>query len=309
MRRAVASALALAAVGFACSKVPYTGRLQYNLVPDNLMRGLGQSAYKSILGDAKVRKKGDDAAVLQRVGRRTSKVANKPKYDWEYKLLKDEEVNAWCLPGGKIGFYEGILPVLRNEAGMAFVMGHEVGHATAHHGAERLSQQLTVLGGIVGLEIYMANATKVKPRDRALILGALGVGATLGVLLPFSRMHESEADVIGMMYMANAGYPPGESIKVWDRMAKLSGGGSVPTFLSTHPSHKKRQENQREWMPKAKKRHSRNALKGDTRKTLWGGGSAKNGPKKKSGADKLPPKSNGKVGEGTSGRPERRGGR
>ena len=158
---------------------------------------------------------------------------------------------------------------------MAFVMGHEVGHATAHHGAERLSQQLTMVGGLVGLELFLRNRTTLKQQDRQLILGALGVGGTVGVLLPFSRMHESEADVVGMMYMSSAGYPPAESIKVWDRMEKETGGSAVPTFLSTHPKSKKRQANQREWLPKARKRYQRNALKRDTLAPLWGGGTQK----------------------------------
>ena len=270
MKSRHAIALAAAALAIACSKVPYTGRLQYNLVPDSIMRGLGATTYTSMLADVKVKRKGEDNDTLQQVGDRISKVANQPKYDWEYKLIKDDEaINAWCLPGGKIGFYTGVLPALNNEAGMAFVMGHEVGHATAHHGAERLSQSLTMLGGLVGLALYLKDQTALKPEERAVLLGALGVGATVGVLLPFSRMHESESDVIGMMYMAEAGYPPGESLDVWDRMADLSEGITIPTFLSTHPSHKKRKENQREWLPQARKKYKRNALDYDTKAALW----------------------------------------
>ena len=152
---------------------------------------------------------------------------------------------------------------------MAFVMGHEVGHATAHHSSERLSQQLTLVGGLIGLERYMATSTDADPAQRSIILGALGVGATVGVILPFSRTHESEADVIGMMYMAEAGYPPAESIDVWDRMAKVGGASSVPAFLSTHPAHAKRQENQREWLPRARKKYLRNQLSYDTTEVLW----------------------------------------
>ena len=228
-----------------------------------------------MLADLKVKKKGEDSDTLRKVGKRISNAAKQSKYDWEFSLIKSDEINAWCLPGGYIGFYTGILPVLKNEAGMAFVMGHEVGHATAHHGAERLSQQLTMVGGLVGLELFLRNRTTLKQQDRQLILGALGVGGTVGVLLPFSRMHESEADVVGMMYMSSAGYPPAESIKVWDRMEKETGGSAVPAFLSTHPKSKKRQANQREWLPKARKRYQRNALKRDTLAPLWGGGANK----------------------------------
>ena len=257
-----------ALVAVACAKVPYTGRRQFNLIPNSLMMGVGKSSYASMLGEVRVKKKGPENEVLQRVGRRISQSAKQPDFAWEYSLIDSEEVNAWCLPGGYIGFYTGILPVLENEAGMAFVMGHEVAHATAHHGAERMSQQLTLIGGLAGLEIYMANRTELKPAQRAAILGALGVGGTLGVLLPFSRTHESEADVIGMMYMSKSGYPPNESIAVWDRMAELS-PNNVPTFLATHPSHEKRKENLREWLPTARKRYERNQRPGDARSTLW----------------------------------------
>lgn len=262
---------ALSALVVACAKVPYTDRKQYNLLPDSLMRGLGKTTYSAMLSEVKVRKKGDKNDVLQKVGRRISRAANQPKYDWKFSLIDSDEINAWCLPGGYIGFYDGILPVLENEAGMAFVMGHEVGHATAHHGAERLTQQLTLIGGLLGLELWLKDHSKLDRKQRMVVLGALGVGGTVGVILPFSRMHESEADVIGMMYMSKAGYPPKESIEVWDRMAKKSKGGlKLPAFLSTHPTTKKRQKNQKEWLPKARKRYQRNALSRDTLVPLWG---------------------------------------
>ncbi len=240
-----------------CQKVPVTGRRQFNLIPDGIMRGVGKSSYTSMLKDANVQRKGENSQVLNRVGRRISKVADKPKYDWTFSLVREDSVNAWALPGGYIAFYTGILPVLKNEAGMAFVMGHEVAHATARHGSERLSQQAALVGGLVGLELYMANATELKAEQRLAILGALGVGGTLGVILPFSRKHESEADVIGMMYMAEAGYPPEESRRVWDRMAQASGGKGPPVFLSTHPSHGQRKKNLTKWMPQAKKKYAR----------------------------------------------------
>ncbi len=268
--RSTATILAIGALVVACAKVPYTNRLQYNLIPNSLMRGIGASTYTTMLAGEKIQRQGEDADILARVGRRISRAAAEPKYDWQFSMIVDDDmVNAWCLPGGKIAFYTGILPALKNEAGMAFVMGHEVAHATANHGSERMSQQLTLLGGLVGLEVYMANNTTVKPKDRAVILGALGVGATVGVVLPFSRMHESEADVIGMMYMAEAGYPPAESIKVWDRMEEVAGASGLPAFLSTHPKSDARQENQREWLPRARKRYQRNALERDTLEELW----------------------------------------
>jgi predicted Zn-dependent protease len=278
MRNLIRLAALLTAAGVlvvACAKVPYTGRIQYNVIPDSLMRGIGKSAYNEMLSGVSTKKKGDDASTLNKVGRKISKVADKPKYDWKFTLIKEDVVNAWCLPGGYIGFYTGVLPALRNEAGMAFVMGHEVGHATAHHGAERMTQSLTMLGGLVGLELYLKNKSNLKPKERGLVLGALGVGATVGVILPFSRAHEAEADVIGMMYMAKAGYPPAESIKVWDRFEKESNVVKIPAILSTHPATQKRQANQKEWLPKARKRYLRNKLGYDTQEPLWGKGARK----------------------------------
>ncbi|MBX2799083.1 MAG: M48 family metallopeptidase [Myxococcales bacterium] len=259
-----------ALVGVACQKVPYTNRKQFNLVPNSIMLGLGKSSYASMLAEVPVQKKGSNNQTLQSVGNRISGVAKRPDYAWEYSLINQDEINAWCLPGGYIGFYTGILPVLDNEAGMAFVMGHEVAHATANHGSERMSQQLTLLGGLTGLELILANETKMKPAQRAAVLGALGVGGQLGVLLPFSRTHESEADVIGMMYMARAGYPPKESQRVWDRMSEHA-PNSVPAFLSTHPTNEKRKGVLQEWLPNARKKYQRNKLPHDTLNTLWGG--------------------------------------
>jgi predicted Zn-dependent protease len=269
----------------ACQKVPYTGRPQFNLVPDSIMRGVGKSSYQSVLAEERVQKAGDEVDVLNRVGRRIAKVANEPDYDWTYTMVDKDEVNAWCMPGGYITFYTGILPILQHEAGMAFVMGHEVGHAIAHHGAERMSQQLALIGGLAGLEIYMANATELKPKDRAIVLAALGVGTEVGVLLPFSRTHESEADVIGMMYMARAGYPPGESTDLWDRMEAAS-PASLPAFLSTHPSNEARKQNLREWMPRAKKKFEREPLAVDAvTKTLWTGAASPKGQQAGGGDD------------------------
>ncbi len=270
--RVLAFATGMSALGaVACAKVPYTDRIQYNLVPNGIMMSLGASSYAETLQGAPVERKTEDAKVLRAVGQRIAKVAAEPDYAWEFALIDDATVNAWCLPGGYIAFYTGILPVLQNEAGMAFVMGHEVAHATAHHGAERLSQQLTLLGGIAGLELYMSDRTELTPEQRAAILGAIGLGAEFGVLLPFSRKHESEADIIGMMYMAKAGYPPAESIEVWNRMEASAPSNGVPVFLSTHPSHEKRKAELREWLPQARKKFERNKLPHDTVATIWSG--------------------------------------
>jgi len=262
--------LSLSAGISACSRAPFTNRLQLNLVPDPLMNQLGSVTYVEMLGGTRVERKSKDAKTLKNVGRRISRVARKPSYRWRYALIKDDDtVNAWCLPGGKIAFYSGILPVLENEAGMAFVMGHEVGHAMARHGAERISQQATMIGGLTALYLYLDNKSDMPDDAKNMLMAALGVGVELGIMLPFSRAHEKEADVMGMMYMANAGYPPEESVDVWTRMSAGRKGLEIPAFLSTHPTHNQRKKNLREWMPAAKKKYARNKLQRDTLSKLW----------------------------------------
>jgi predicted Zn-dependent protease len=271
MRVVVRSLAFLAGAGVlaACVKVPFTNRSQFNLVPDGMMNSLGASTYQETLAAVSVIPKSDgDAEKLRSVGKKIAKVADQPEFAWQFSLINDPQVNAWCLPGGYIGFYSGILPVLQNEAGMAFVMGHEVGHAVAHHGAERMTQNLAVSGGLGVLDLFLSNKSKLSEEQRGLVLGALGMGANVGVLLPFSRTHESEADVIGAMYMASSGYPPGESIKLWDRM-ESAGGARGPAFLSTHPTPEKRKENLREWLPQAKKRYDRSSKVSTALQTAW----------------------------------------
>lgn len=268
LRPLLFGALALATIG--CTRAPVTKRYQLNVIPDPLMTSIGESAYRDMLSSERVKRDSPDAQTLRKVGRSISRVARKPNYRWRYALIDDPDtINAWCLPGGKIAFYTGILPVLRNEAGMGFVMGHEVGHAMAHHSAERLTQQATVLGGLTALYLYMDKHSEMPKRSRDVLLAALGLGLEVGVMLPFSRKHEKEADIIGMMYMARAGYPPDEGIKVWSRMRKEAGKSALPTFLSTHPSHNQRKENLREWLPSAKKRFARNQTKRNTLAPLW----------------------------------------
>ncbi len=252
-----------------CRKIPYTNRKAVNVVPDAIMNAAGKQSYTAMLAEVNVKSNGDDVQTLNRVGNRISKVANQPKFDWQYAMIDDPTVNAWCLPGGYIGFYTGILPTLENESGMAFVMGHEVGHAIAKHGAERMSQQMGVIGGLGAIQLWLQGNAKLNQQQKAAIFGALGLGAEVGVLLPFSRLHESESDVIGMMYMAEAGYPPQEAPEVWKRMSALSGGAQPPTFLSTHPSHKQRISNLNDWMGQAKKKYQRNKLPGNLKQPIW----------------------------------------
>ncbi len=267
--RAVATSTAVVMFAVACSKVPFTDRKQFNAIPEGVMNNIGASTYDEMLASAPVTKKGRDADLLRRVGNRIAEQADKPNYDWTYSMIDTPDVNAWCLPGGYIGFYNGILPVLGNESGMAFVMGHEVGHAVAKHGSERMSQQLGVMGGLGALDLFLSGSGKVSQQQRGLIMSAVGLGAQYGVLLPFSRSHEKEADTIGMMYMAGAGYPPAESMDVWRRMEAIVGSGP-PAFLSTHPSFKARTDNQKEWLPEAAKRYRRNKMERDTRTMIWG---------------------------------------
>jgi len=267
--RALALLIGGLTLAAACAKVPYTNRRQLNVIPDAVMNGVGKASYADTLSSAHVQRGSADASTLTRVGQRISKVANKPKYNWEYRLIMEPKtVNAWCLPGGHIGFYTGILPVLQNEAGMAFVMGHEVGHAVARHGAERMTQQLALVGGLAGLNSWIAGKKQLSTQERAAVMAAIGLGAEVGVMLPFSRAHESEADVIGMMYMANAGYPPAESLKVWDRMG-AQGGAKPPAFLSTHPSDGKRKAHLNDWLPQAKNRFERSSHASDALAVKW----------------------------------------
>jgi predicted Zn-dependent protease len=169
-------------------------------------------------------------------------------YQWEFNLIEDSLINAWCMPGGKVVVYTGILPVAEDETGLAVVMGHEIAHAIANHGNERMSQGLLATIG----QVALSEALKEKPEEtRNLFLTAYGAGAQVGVLLPFSRLHESEADHLGLIFMAMAGYNPQGAVDFWQRMANLKKSGGPPEFLSTHPSDDKRIDNIRQLIPEA----------------------------------------------------------
>ncbi|MCC6670692.1 MAG: M48 family metallopeptidase [Planctomycetes bacterium] len=211
------------------------------------MNDLGAQAYQEETGKYKVLRGTKEAQMIERVGQRIAKASGRD-YQWEFKLLDAPNVvNAFCLPGGKIAFYTGILPICANEDGVAIVMGHEVAHATSGHGAERMSQGLAaeiVLAGVsVGLDLG-----KMSTEKKETVLGALGVGASVGVMLPFSREHESEADEIGLRFAIRAGYDPNAAPLLWERMAKMGDGG--PEFLSTHPDPARRAERLRELIPR-----------------------------------------------------------
>ncbi|MCB0514689.1 MAG: M48 family metallopeptidase [Chitinophagales bacterium] len=243
-----------------CSKVPITGRKQVNLLPEDMMTSMSLTSYNDFLKEHKVISNGSDADMVKKVGVKISTAASQyltshklsdriKGYKWEYNLVEDSQVNAWCMPGGKVVFYTGILPITQNETGMAVVMGHEIAHAIARHGNERMSQGLAVQLGGIGLAVAMSN----KPQEtQNLFLQSYGIGSTLG-MLKYSRTHESEADKMGLIFMAMAGYNPQEAVPFWQRMKTMSGGQAPPEFLSTHPSNETRIKDLKEYMPQALK--------------------------------------------------------
>lgn len=246
MKAALALALALAG----CSTVPVSGRRSLVLVPEAQELALGDQAYAETLKTAKISTDAAATAMVRRVGARIAAVSDRPDFAWEYTLIDDPKtVNAFCLPGGKVAVYTGLLAVAKTEAGLAVVIGHEVAHAIAKHGAERITQQMLLSVG----ELSLAVAMREKPAEtRAAVLTAYGAGAMVGVALPFGRRQESESDRIGLIYMARAGYDPREAPAFWRRMdAAAEDRGGPPEWLSTHPSHDRRVRDLEKWMPEA----------------------------------------------------------
>jgi predicted Zn-dependent protease len=213
-----------------CVTLPETGRQAFIITSESYENQLGADGYKDILGKSKIDKDPGLNEILARVGGRIARATGNRNYRWEYKLIESKEQNAWCMPGGRIAVYTGILPIMENEAGMAAVLGHEVAHAIMRHAGQRISQGMIVEMGLTVADISMKNA---KHKDT--ILGMLGAGAAVGVVLPYSRSHEKEADEVGLRYMAKAGYDPREAVIFWKRFAKIA-GGAPPEFLSTHPA-------------------------------------------------------------------------
>lgn len=219
-----------------CAVVPETGRQQLVLLSPREEMQLGLTEFEKIKQSKPISRDAAANAMLQEVGRRISAVAELPGAQWEFVLFEDPDTpNAFCLPGGKVGVFTGILPITKNEAGLATVVSHEVAHAVARHGAERVSQGLLLQLGGVALDAAMRNHTQ---QARQIVLSAYGLGGTVGVLLPYSRRQELEADHIGLLYMARAGYDPREAVEFWKRFAEYNrqrGGGASIEFLSTHP--------------------------------------------------------------------------
>jgi predicted Zn-dependent protease len=243
----------------ACSTVPITGRKQLDLVPNSSMLSTSFQEYDKFLKEHKLSGNQHHTQMVRRVGNRIQKAVEQyfqqknlsyqlNGYAWEFNLVESEEVNAWCMPGGKVVVYTGILPITKDEDGLATVMGHEIAHAVARHGNERMSQALvTEMGGMA-----LAVALEQNPSQTSqLWMAVYGMGAQVGVLLPYSRLHESEADRLGLIFMAMAGYDPNKAVEFWQRMSQMKGGKAPPEFLSTHPSDETRIRKIREFLPEA----------------------------------------------------------
>lgn len=250
--------LLVAALFVQCTTVPITGRKQFNIVSDAQVLPASFAQYKGFLEENKLSKDATATKQIKDIGAKISTAVDRfmrnngmvkeaDSYEWEFNLVEDKTVNAWCLPGGKVVFYTGILPICANEDGIAAVMGHEVAHAFAKHGQERMSQgQLQALGGVA-----VAYGTR-NDKNAEIWNAAYGLGSQVGVMLPFSRKHESEADKLGLVFMIMAGYNGEEAAEVWVRMSERSNGKKPPQLLSTHPSNESRIQTLRAYLPEAK---------------------------------------------------------
>ena len=230
--------------------VPVTGRTQLVDISRDQEAALGLQSYRQILRQENVVTTGQNAETIKAIGARISAVTESSGFKWEYNLIDSPQVNAFCLPGGKVAVYSGILPVAKNTDGLAAIMGHEIAHAIARHGAERMAHQKLVQIGTLAAGVAVSD---MDPGQQRAVMGALGVGAQFGLLLPFSREHESEADYMGLIYLARACFDPTEAPKLWERMGQASGGKGPAQFMSTHPSHETRIRQFQQWMPEALK--------------------------------------------------------
>ncbi len=244
---------------YKCSTVPISGRKQLNFVSDSEILPASFAQYESFLKEHKLSNNKEKTEEIKKVGKNISAAVDRflrangkskeaDRYKWEFNLVEDKTVNAWCMPGGKVVFYTGILPICDNTDGIAAVMGHEVAHAFAKHGQERMSTGILQQAG--GIAVALSTSRK-NPRTRQVWNMAFGISSTVGILA-FSRTHETEADKLGMVFMIMAGYNPEEAINVWIRMSKQAKGNAPPEFLSTHPSNETRIKNLRAYLPTAK---------------------------------------------------------
>lgn len=244
---------------FSCATNPFTGKKTMAFVPNSQLFPSAFAQYDQFLTDNKVVKGTKDAEMITRVGQRIAVAAERwlnangyqgylKDYKWEYNLVNDKTVNAWCMPGGKIVFYSGILPIAANETGVAAIMGHEVAHALANHGQQRMSAAYLQAGIALAGNVVIQDEQSVNIFNQS-----FGIVSTVGGMLPFSRSHETQADEIGLRLMAIAGYNPDEAAELWKRMKANSGEQAPPEFLSTHPSNDTRIANLTKWAPEAKK--------------------------------------------------------
>jgi predicted Zn-dependent protease len=244
---------------YGCSSVAVTGRKQLNLVSNDEIIGMSTAQYGEVLKTNKLSTNQQQVDMVKRVGTKIQKAveaymaqqnrsAELAKFNWEFNLIQDDKtVNAWCMPGGKVAFYTAIMPICADENGVAVVMGHEVAHAIANHGAERMSEQMVAQ---LGMNVLGTALGSNPTGTQQIFMQAVGMGTNLG-MLKFSRKHESEADHMGLIFMAMAGYDPNGAPKFWERMTAGSGGQQPPEFMSTHPSHETRITDLKGWMPEA----------------------------------------------------------
>lgn len=261
----LALGLAVSLLVSGCTTVPVTGRRELNFVSADQEMQLGLTSFDQLKKETPINHDPAINALVQRVGKRVAEVSAKdmPDAKWEFVVFESKEANAFCLPGGKVGVYTGILPITKTEAGLATVIGHEVGHAVAHHGASRMSTQMaTEAGG----QLLGSTLSASDPKWQSAALLAYGAGSKLAVELPYSRLQESEADHIGLMYMARAGYDPKEAVAFWQRFAEFNRqqGASQSSFFSkfmrTHPLDEVRIEQLQKLLPEAQAAFSKSAL-------------------------------------------------
>ena len=242
-----------------CSEVAVTGRKQFNLVPDVVMNSMSFQQYGEFISQNQLSPNTSQSQMVKNVGARIQRSVEKycaendlsyriKGYKWEFNLVEDDAVNAWAMPGGKVVVYSGLIPIAQDEAGLAVVMGHEIAHAIGRHGAERMTQGLLVDMGGMALSTALS---KYPNETKNLFMKSYGVGTEVGVLLPYSRVHEKEADHLGLIFMAMAGYNPNEAVGFWERMAALKKGKEPLEILSTHPADKTRINNIKQLIPEA----------------------------------------------------------
>ncbi len=253
LKKMVAWTLPVCGCALGCKSAPYTGRKQLIFVPEQQELSMGQTAFTDVVNKEPVSENTRFQQIVQRVGLRIAGVSGRSDYQWETKVIASDTQNAFCLPGGKIVVYEGILPVCQNEAGLAVVMSHEVAHVLARHGGERMSQTAAVNGAQTVVGMVMRNQEQV---TKDIAMRAYGVGSQYGFLLPYSRKHELEADQIGIMLMAQAGYDPSEAPRFWHRFSSASQGNKPAEFMSTHPSDERRASELEKQLPSALQQYS-----------------------------------------------------